>query len=461
MIRGFVNIHSSLTPPNLKESEELREMAKKVPHVTLNAQEREEYAIESQRPIISERVWHESGLSDILYLDAGKFSGYMVFDGNKIRLAEKTLPRGLPTRLLLGPLVGWDSMLVMDPTKRHAQMRQYAHDQLHPTAVETFMEVIFRECESALAQWAQQGRVMGVASTTKLVKNIIFNTIFANTRMSDEDQDTFILVMDLFSPQMLERAATPKPLREKKLPGEAEFVRIRDKTHGIIRKEVQWRIQHPGGTDLFDLLVREMTAAGESENAIVHNVFTMFLASYETTLHMLAWLLYTLGSNPEVAALAREEAQRLMPAGSPITFAQLSQMKTIKQLIDELMRLYSPSWQGFLFNQWFTRLGDYSLSPLKVVYTMKHLVHMDPRLWDKPEEFRMDRAYSADTFMPFGSHMHFCVGAPLALAIMRTAAGVIARDYAIGVDGLWSRVFSTSLQAPQDKWVTVAAMSNN
>ena len=80
-----------------------------------------------------------------------------------------------------------------------------------------------------------------------------------------------------------------------------------------------------------------------------------------------------------------------------------------------------------------------------------YLTHRDPRIWNDPVRFDPSRfdgaAPSPFAFLPFGYGARYCVGAPLAKALVATVLGALLTDVRLErVDAERPAEWGTTLQ---------------
>jgi len=126
----------------------------------------------------------------------------------------------------------------------------------------------------------------------------------------------------------------------------------------------------------------------------------LFAAGQETTVRLLTASLRMLGERPELQQLLRLERHR------------------IPNFIEELLRLESPLQGFFRLAKVKTTVGGVDLPPGTTVWVAAGAANHDPRHFDNPGEFQIDRA-NARQHVAFGHGIHTCAGAPLARAEAR------------------------------------------
>ncbi|MGO9872814.1 MAG: cytochrome P450 [Acidimicrobiia bacterium] len=128
----------------------------------------------------------------------------------------------------------------------------------------------------------------------------------------------------------------------------------------------------------------------------------LFSAGGETTARLLGSALALIAEHPEVQQLLRDERER------------------IPSFIEEMLRLESPIQGEFRLSRVATKVGGVDIPAGTTVMVHNGAANRDPRQFDTPGEFRLDRA-EGRLHLGFGFGIHTCVGAPLARAEARVS----------------------------------------
>jgi len=123
----------------------------------------------------------------------------------------------------------------------------------------------------------------------------------------------------------------------------------------------------------------------------------LFSAGGETTARLLSTSFRILGDRPDLQQVLRDEPSQI-PA-----------------FIEEALRLESPIKGEFRLSRVPVTVGGVDLPAGTNVFVMNGAANRDPRQFDDPEEFRLDRA-NGRQHIGFGHGIHSCAGAPLARA---------------------------------------------
>ncbi|WP_416979648.1 cytochrome P450 [Streptomyces sp. T028] len=121
----------------------------------------------------------------------------------------------------------------------------------------------------------------------------------------------------------------------------------------------------------------------------------LFAAGQETTARLLATALRVIAEEPGLQQQLRDERHRI-----PV-------------FVEEAQRVESPVKSDFRLARTSTELAGVDIPAGTTVMVMPGAVNRDPRRFEDPAVFRMDRANVRD-HMAFGRGVHTCPGAPLA-----------------------------------------------
>jgi cytochrome P450 len=77
-------------------------------------------------------------------------------------------------------------------------------------------------------------------------------------------------------------------------------------------------------------------------------------------------------------------------------------------------------------------VGGRRLKPGTSLIVCPWQLHRDPRHWDAPETFRLDRSFANRAYLPFGLGPRACVGMGLAMLELQLIALEFAAAYAFG-----------------------------
>jgi cytochrome P450 family 150 subfamily A5 len=130
---------------------------------------------------------------------------------------------------------------------------------------------------------------------------------------------------------------------------------------------------------------------------VVRVAANLFGAGQETTVRLLAAEMLTMAEHPEL-----QEALRLDRA-------------LIPQYVEETLRLESPVKGDFRLSRVPSTIGGVDIPAGTTIMIVNGAANRDPRKFDQPEEFQLDRTNSRQ-HLAFGRGIHTCPGGPLARA---------------------------------------------
>jgi cytochrome P450 len=135
---------------------------------------------------------------------------------------------------------------------------------------------------------------------------------------------------------------------------------------------------------------------------VVRVASNLFAAGQETTVRLLSTALLLIAEDAGLQQLLRDERDR------------------IPNFIEEALRYESPVKGDFRLSRVRSTVGGVELAAGTTVMVLNGAANRDPRQYECPAEFRVDRA-NARTHLAFGHGIHTCPGAPLARAETRVS----------------------------------------
>ncbi len=156
-----------------------------------------------------------------------------------------------------------------------------------------------------------------------------------------------------------------------------------------------------------NVLNKDIQNENLSEEEILSNAMVFLLASYETTLVTLQFVLHNLISHQTIQDELREELRKVMDKDSKsINYSSVSKVPLLLRIINETLRIFPPAmpFTARVANE------DYEYEGITIpkgatVFIGVSSIHNDPKLWPEPEKFRPER-FESDfdklAFLPFG-----------------------------------------------------------
>jgi cytochrome P450 len=156
------------------------------------------------------------------------------------------------------------------------------------------------------------------------------------------------------------------------------------------------RRQHPRPDVLTELAEATYPDGSTPEIVDVVRMATfVFAAGQETTTKLLMTALQVITERPDIQAALRADRTR------------------VPSFLEECLRLESPVKSHFRLARTNTRIGDVDVPAGGMVMLLPGACNRDPRKFEDPNEFRMDRP-NVREHIAFGRGIHTCPGSPLA-----------------------------------------------
>lgn len=197
--------------------------------------------------------------------------------------------------------------------------------------------------------------------------------------------------------------------------------------------------RQPRSNDALGLILqaRDEDGSSLSDDELVGEATSLFIAGYETQARTLAWALFLLQQHPAILADVTEEIASVLRGGAP-SVEHLPKMPLVEAVIKETMRVLAPVPMLFLrVCQSETKLGSHTLPRGANVLLSPFLTHRDPALYSDPARFQPDRWQrikpTVYEYMPYGAGARLCLGAAFANQAMRLVLPMILQRFRLSL----------------------------
>ncbi|MFI2510440.1 cytochrome P450 [Streptomyces sp. NPDC018972] len=346
----------------------------------------------------------------------------------------------------------------------HEPNWQLAHDVLAPgfsrEAMAGYHPMMLAVAERLTEHWdraAAGGRPVDVpGDMTKLTLETIARTGFGHDFGSFERSrpHPFVTAMvgTLTHAQRLNSVPAPLSpmlLRRAGRRNAADIARL----HRIVDEVVRSRRAGGGGDgsgggrgDLLDrMLETSHPETGERLSAenVRRQVITFLVAGHETTSGALSFALHYLSREPEVAARARAEVDRVWGDAAAPGYEQVARLRYVRRVLDESLRLW-PTAPAFAREATRDTVlgGEHPMRRGAWTLVLTPMLHRDPEVWGEdaerfdPERFDAGavRSRPPHVFKPFGTGARACIGRQFALHEAVLVLGLLLRRYELRAD---------------------------
>jgi cytochrome P450 len=284
-----------------------------------------------------------------------------------------------------------EHMVTMDPPM-HTRERALLMRLLTPKRLkenETFMR---RAVDQQLDEFIDDGRCEFISAYAQPFAMLVVADVLG---VPEEDHKTFRHFFGL--------AATPGGIggasdHDGAADGGQQPLNMLDSLDDWFAKYIEDRRRTPHHDVLADLAEAKYPDGSTPEVAsVVRTATFLFAAGQETTARLLATCLKYLAEDPDLQDELRSHRER------------------IPDFIEEALRIESPVKADFRMARRAATVGGVDIAPGTPVMLLNGAANRDPRRFECPAEFRVDRP-NAKEHLAFGRGAHSCPGGPLARA---------------------------------------------
>ena len=231
-----------------------------------------------------------------------------------------------------------------------------------------------------------------------------------------------------------------------------ELLEFAGKLEAEIKGMISHRKSNSTGKDALSLMIGAQDSQGSiSDQELIGQVALMFGAAHLTTAHSLTWTLFLLAQHPSVMSELHYELKTQLDGGFP-SIEQVERLQCTERVVKESMRILPASSYSQRMTAGPTQLGPFTLPPMAGIVFSQFMTHHMPELYPNPEEFRPERWLTINPspyeYLPFGAGPRMCIGAPLAMLIIKTVLPTILQKFKLSMvpmSEVSGRVISTML----------------
>ena len=254
---------------------------------------------------------------------------------------------------------------------------------------------------------------------THIAADIIFRTLFSRALTEAEGREIY----DGFHAYQkhAQRAVTLRLYRMPQLGYAARARRDAARIHAVFAHEVAARFAAVGEPrdDILQALIEARhpdTGRTFTQNEVMEQISTIFLAGHETSASAITWALYLLACDP-----ASQEQVRVEAGPDPLAYEDLRGMTVTRDIFRETLRLYPPV--SFLAREVTcpVTMRDKTLKQGAMVVVSPWLIQRNRDNFPEPHGFDPDRFTDPaqagpcrHAYLPFGRGPRLCVGAGFA-----------------------------------------------
>lgn len=194
-----------------------------------------------------------------------------------------------------------------------------------------------------------------------------------------------------------------------------------------------------GQTDALTMLLKAHEEGLEpfTDDELLAEAMTLFIAGHETTAITLTWTLFLLERHPDIHAALMGEIESVLGGAAP-TPDDLPRMPVLDRVVKESMRII-PSVPSLFMRVCAndTTVGGHAVPKGSNIIISPIAAHHNAKLYPEPKRFRPDRwigfAPSPYDYMPFGVGARACIGMLFAERALRLILPMILQRFRFSI----------------------------
>lgn len=314
------------------------------------------------------------------------------------------------------------------------RQRRMVQSAFHREIVDSFGDIIASSARVALEQWKDHtrfDRLINIDAEMLRLNHHILGKLLFSTNFADGDPflAAFAIVRVISVNRVRSIVQLPVNRRFKQAVqtlDEFAYHQIDERRKGAVR------------TDMLSMLMNakdEQTGEGMSDTELHDEIMTLFFAAYEDVANAVAWAWYLLAQNPVQENKLRAEVQNVLGQRPP-TANDLHNLPYLSRVVNEVLRLYPPSWSILRDAVAEDEIGGFHIPAGSMVLFDGYLTHRLPAYWEDPERFDPERFLPERSagrprfaYIPFGGGPRQCIGNELALMEIKLILACMVQFY--------------------------------
>jgi cytochrome P450 len=324
-----------------------------------------------------------------------------------------------------------DSLTVADG-ERWRRRRRQVQPAFHPRQRAQFESAIALATDEMLERWralAERGELVdAVTEMRRLTQTIIIRSSFGDVAAAQIDALGHAL--DVAVGHVERRLWSALGWLDLPTLADVRYRRALRAIDTFVSQMVREarRTAAPPGTLLAALSAARADETG-SDADLCDELKAILVAGHTTTASALAWTWYVLSERSDVRVRLEEECR-------------LPRLDYTQRVIDEVLRLYPPTWLTARMPVEDDTLGGYTVPAGAIVLLSPYVTHRHPAFWETPDTFDPDHftparmaARPSFAYFPFGGGPRHCIGSAFATTEMQLVVAAVARRYRVTLAG--------------------------
>ena len=330
-----------------------------------------------------------------------------------------------------------DSLTVLDGD-RWRERRRRVQPAFQPREHARFASVVTHAAEEMLERWRSKAErrppIDVVTEMRRLSQTIIIRACFGD--VAEAERGTLADALDVAVDHVGRRLWSPFGwLPTPTLPA-GRYRRALGAIDAFVSHMVkEARRTSPATGSLLAALIAAPSDGGDpiSDTDLQDELKAVLVAGHTTTASALAWTWYVLSQHSDVRQRLEDECRAVF-GGRPATMDLLARLDYTRRVLDEVLRLYPPTWLTARTPVADDSIAGYRIAANAMVLLSPYVTHRHPAVWEAPEAFDPDRFTRARVaarppfaYFPFGGGPRRCIGAAFATTEMQLIVATLAQ----------------------------------
>ncbi|NDJ55136.1 MAG: cytochrome P450 [Chloroflexi bacterium] len=327
--------------------------------------------------------------------------------------------------------------------KQRRLMQPHFHQNQLAYLNDTMVAVIDDMC----AEWeevARTGETIDIGQEMgRLTMQIMTQTVFGNDILTKAEAEGVMEAVSVLARGVMLRLFLGFVPPWLSLPGDAQLRRMREVIAQTVRKVIREEERRGESNTVIGMLMSATYDESDermSEQQLLDEAITLFLAGFETTSNALTFTFYYLHHHPGVRLKVLAELQAQLGDRSP-TVADLRNLTYTRMVLNEAMRIAPPAAAVPRAVVAADEIDGYQIPANALLWVYIYGLHHHPAHWDKPDVFDPER-FSPEAsegrhrfaYIPFLSGARQCIGKDFALMEAMLALSIVLRRYDLALE---------------------------
>lgn len=300
----------------------------------------------------------------------------------------------------------------------HRRQRRLVQPAFHSARLASYADTMTACANSTCRTWTDGSVIAIDQEMMRLTLRIVGRTLFSADLASGAAGVSASLTRALKLFLHLNSPITQlfPPLRHYR---EREAAKLRAELAAVLAPVIREHRAYPERyDDMLSMLLRSTDDSGAgflSDDLLLDEALTLFLAGHETTANALTFTWLLLAQHPQAAARLHDEVDCVLGGHLP-TYDAVPRLTHTGRVFREALRLYPPAWLIARDAVTSYRFGSLDVPANSTVFMSPFATQRDPRYWPDPERFLPERFADSAVerprfaFYPFGAGTRACVG---------------------------------------------------